>query len=423
METILYAQPDSWVSYRKDEVFQELANAKAAVMVLQTIPFQRRWVEELQKIQLKMEVAGTSKIEGADFTGNELDAAIRAETPEELLTRSQKQANAAVRTYKWISGVPDDRPVNRDLMCDIHRSIVTDCDDDHCEPGALRPSDQNVTFGVPRHRGASGGPECAAAFDCLSNEVQTTFRHHDPLIQALALHYHFASIHPFADGNGRSARALEALMLQRAGLRDSLFIAMSNFYYDEKRTYLECMAQTRAANHDLTAFIKFGLRGIAVQSGRLALAIREEVSKQLFRNLMHDLFTRLENTRKRVIVKRQLSLLEKLLNTDGRTEFFQLAESVKSSYSSRRKPLDALVRDLNRLQALGAIRIDKEVAPSTNDAVYHIGVRLDWPSRITETEVFARLAQLPKSKTYGFLSPDDPPRPGDPTKLAAAPAT
>jgi hypothetical protein len=48
-------------------------------------------VEELQNIQLKMEVAGTSQIEGAEFAGNELDVAIKAETPEELLTRSQNR--------------------------------------------------------------------------------------------------------------------------------------------------------------------------------------------------------------------------------------------------------------------------------------------------------------------------------------------
>ena len=60
-------------------------------MALRAIPFQRRWVKELQEIQLKMEVAGTSQIEGADFAANELDAAIKAEMPEQLLTRSQNR--------------------------------------------------------------------------------------------------------------------------------------------------------------------------------------------------------------------------------------------------------------------------------------------------------------------------------------------
>ena len=64
-------------------------------------------------------------------------------------------------------------------------------------------------------------------------ELDTSFRGHDILIQALAAHYHFAAMHPFLDGNGRTARALEALMLGGAGLRDTCFIAMSNYYYEE----------------------------------------------------------------------------------------------------------------------------------------------------------------------------------------------
>jgi Fic family protein len=364
-------------------------------------------VEELQKIQLKMEVAGTSKIEGADFAGNELDVALRAETAEQLHTRSQRQALAALKAYKWIIEIPDIKPIDAALICEVHRLIVTDCDEDHCGPGRVRGPDQNVTFGVPRHRGAVGGKECQSALERLAAQFQGPFQEHDLLIQALALHYHFASIHPFSDGNGRTARALEALVLQRAGLRDSLFIAMSNYYYDEKRNYLSALSAVGASDHDLTAFLKFGLRGISMQTERLYQAIRQEVSRQLFRNLMHDLFTRLESSRKRVIVKRQLTLLEKLLNTDGKIEFPQLVESLKDIYISRKSSVLAIARDLNRLQELGAVKIEVD-DPSSKNPIYYISVRLDWPSKITETEFFRRLEQLPKSKTYGFLSPSEP---------------
>jgi Fic family protein len=408
MSAIQYSLPNHWCKFDKDSIFKELTDAKAAVMALQTIPFQRRWVEELQKIQLKMEVAGTSRIEGADFAANELEIAMRAQTAQELITRSQKQANAAVKAYRWIATLPDEKPVNGDLVCAIHRIVVSDCDEDHCPPGVLRGPDQNVTFGAPVHRGAVGGKDCALAFERLTAEAQSSYREYDPLIQALSLHYHFASIHPFLDGNGRTARVLEALMLQRAGLRDSLFIAMSNYYYDEKRTYLECLAEVRSSGHDLTSFLRFGLRGIAVQSNRLAQMIKAEVSKQLFRNLMHDLFTRLETTRKRVIVKRQLTLLETLLKTEGPIEFLQLATLVEPEYRSRKSPLNAMVRDLNRLQALGAIRIVRGKGTQSKEMQYFISVQLDWPSKITETEFFTRIANMPKSKTYGFLSSEEP---------------
>jgi Fic family protein len=68
----------------------------------------------------------------------------------------------------------------------------------------------------------------------ISNE----FRTHEILIQGLAIHYHIGAMHPFLDGNGRTARALEATMLQRSGLKDALFISLSNYYYEEKSAYL-----------------------------------------------------------------------------------------------------------------------------------------------------------------------------------------
>jgi Fic family protein len=58
--------------------------------------------------------------------------------------------------------------------------------------------------------------------------IGNEFRQYDPLIQALAVHYHIAAMHPFQDGNGRTARALEAFLLQKARSRDSAFVAMSN---------------------------------------------------------------------------------------------------------------------------------------------------------------------------------------------------
>ena len=52
----------------------------------------------------------------------------------------------------------------------IHRVIVTGCDDDHCEPGVVRHGDDQVVFGVPRHRGARAGDECRDALEHLINE-------------------------------------------------------------------------------------------------------------------------------------------------------------------------------------------------------------------------------------------------------------
>jgi hypothetical protein len=94
---VRYTLPCSWIRYDLNAIATDLIEAKAAILALTTTPYQRNWVDALQEIQLKREVAGTSRIEGADFTERELDVALKADaSPEELLTRSQRQANSAV---------------------------------------------------------------------------------------------------------------------------------------------------------------------------------------------------------------------------------------------------------------------------------------------------------------------------------------
>jgi Fic family protein len=376
-------------------LIENLTNAKAAVMSLKRMPFQRGWADALQQVQLKFEVAGTSRIEGADFTDKELDAALDP-TPQELITRSQKQAHAAVLTYRWIETLEDDRPIDADLIREVHRRIVTGADDDHCPPGEIRRPDQNVTFGAPHHRGAEGGKECEYAFNKLSEVVQHEFKDHDPLIQALALHYHFAAIHPFLDGNGRTARALEALVLQRAGLREALFIAMSNYYYDEKTAYLEHLGQVRANSHDLTRFLNFGLKGIAIQCGRLFDVIRTNVAKEMFRNLMYDLFDRLQSPKKRVIKKRQIEVLKLLLKLE-QVEWTQFSKTASEIHKSLKGPLMALVRDINYLRALGAVYVTQD-----ENKVIRIRINLDWPAQITETDFFEISRKFPRAKPHSL---------------------
>ncbi len=391
---IKYILPGNWISYDPIAVSNNLVQAKAAVLSLQKIPYQKRWVDSLQKMELKREVAGTSKIEGADFTEGELDAALN-ETPEELYTRSQRQARAAYKAYQWIATVPDERPINEELINEIHWLIVKDADDDHCEPGVLRPKGQNVNFGSPKHRGAEGGEECRAAFSSLVKAINREYSEHDPMVQVLAAHFHFAAMHPFMDGNGRTARCLEALMLQRAGLRNTCFIAMSNYYYDEKNSYLNVLAEARTKNFDLTSFLNFGLKGIEIQSQRLLFQIRKEVSKELFMGMAYSLFRRLHSNRKRVLAERQLSILKILL--DKQLTFGEVAKSTRIDYGKLSSPNKALIRDLNNLIGLDAIRFIK----SDDDYIFRIN--LDWPTQITETEFFQKVKDLPMGKMHSFL--------------------
>ena len=297
-----YSLPSQWVRYDIAAVVGPLIEAKTAAQVLSRLPYLPQWIAEAHKEQMRLEAVGTTRIEGAQFTPREEEEALSVgEDARAALTHSQRQLRAASDTYAWIREQSANRPVTADLILDIHRRIVTGCDDDHCEPGALRRSDNNVTFGNPQCRGAEGGDLVAAAFEQLCGAIAGEFQGHDRIVQAVATHYHLGAMHPFGDGNGRTARAVEAFMLREAGVNEIVMVSLSNYYYERQAEYLAALYESRMGDHDLTPILTFALRAIADRCNALGGQITEQSNRILFREFARSLYGRLMNSRKRVL--------------------------------------------------------------------------------------------------------------------------
>ena len=266
-----YTVPQQWLRYDIAAIAGLLVEAKTAAGVLDRLPYLPRWIVQAHEEQLRLEAVGTSRIEGAEFTQREQDEALAPDAHARTdLTHSQRQLRSAEAAYRWLRSLPAKQPVTAELVLDLHRRIVTGCDDDHCEPGELRRAGSNVTFGGPVCRGAESGPELAEAFEALGQAIAGEFRGHDRIIQAMAAHYHLGAMHPFDDGNGRTARALEALMLREAGVNDMVMVSLSNYYYEHKDAYLAALYESRTSGHDLTPFLTFALPAVAERCNALA---------------------------------------------------------------------------------------------------------------------------------------------------------
>jgi hypothetical protein len=216
----------------------------------------------------------------------------------------------------------------------------------------------------------------------------------------LAAHYHLAAMHPFLDGNGRTARALSALMLQRAGLKGTCFVALSNYFYDNKVDYLNVLNLTRASHHNLTEFLKFGLAGIVSQTSRLLVEIQEHVSKALFLNVMYELVHRLKSPRKSALAKRQMKMLQYLLEVSP-VPFGEFSDKTMFLYAKLARGANAFSRDFMALMQLGAVQ-----AYQREDKQWMVKVRLEWPTEITETEAFCKMKALPHVKSLSFMHSD-----------------
>ncbi len=331
------------------------------------------------------------------FSTQEIDDALAAIPLRDQLTHSQQQLRAADATYRWMRLQPVDLPVNAALILNIHRRIVTGCDDDHCEPGALRgPASPNVTFGQPRCRGADGG-ELDAVFGALTTAIAGEFQAHDRIIQALATHYHIGAMHPFGDGNGRTGRALEAFMLRRAGINDVVMVSMSNYYYEHMDEYLATLYQSRQRGHDITPFLRFALRAVAERCGALAEEIATRNKRTLYREFARSLFGQLRNSRRRALGERQLHIIDVLVESNI-VEILDLVDDIWRHYENLKHPERAINRDLNELLQIAAINIDDD-----GDLV----VNLDWPQQFSESDFlkdYKNMAAAAASPTISGLS-------------------
>ena len=378
-----YTVPQQWTCCDKTAILDLLVAAKTEAGVLRQMPYLPQWIEEVHEEQLRLEAAGTSRIEGAEFSEREQAEALVPDAPMHL-THSQRQLRAADATYRWLRLQPADRPVNAEFILEIHRRIVTGCDDNRCEPGALRPAAWNVIFGTPRCRGVEGGDDCRAAFDALCRAIAGEFRQHDGIVQALAAHYHIGAMHPFGDGNGRTARAVEAFMMRRAGVNDLVMVSLSNYYYDHKDAYLAAMYESRQRGHDLTPFLLFALPAVAERCRAVAEKIVVHHKRTLFREFARSSFGQLRSPRRRVIAERQLQILEVLL-TDGALKPIDLWHRTEVHYKSLKFPERALIRDVIGLIDLKALAIE--------DGQFQIN--LAWPQQFSESDLLERYENMP----------------------------
>jgi Fic family protein len=112
----------------------------------------------------------------------------------------------------------------------------------------------------------------------------------DPLIVMAVSHYQFEAIHPFEDGNGRTGRVLNVLILVQARLLSQPVLYLSRYIIENKSTYYQLL-QRVTAERDWQSWVLFMLEGIrqtAIFTLNKINAIKELESE--FQDRLRDLY-------------------------------------------------------------------------------------------------------------------------------------
>jgi len=112
----------------------------------------------------------------------------------------------------------------------------------------------------------------------------------DPLLRMAITHHQFESIHPFYDGNGRTGRILNLLILQREGLLDLPVLYLSRYITTTKPDYYRLL-QTVRDEERWAEWCVYMLRGVAVTSCSAITLVK--AFRDLMQKTKHDLKVRL----------------------------------------------------------------------------------------------------------------------------------
>lgn len=258
------------------------------------------------------EAIASSQLEGAATTRKEAKEMLRQERKPRNKSEQMILNNYnTIRKLKELKG----EKLTTELILEIHSSITKDTLSDSSHEGQFRKSNDisvvsssgEVVYIPPDFEHLE---KIMREFCIFANEPnEKRFIH--PIIRAAILHFLIGYIHPFTDGNGRTARAIFYWYLLKEGYWLMEYISISRMIVKSPAQYARAYLYSELDENDLTYFINYQLKtmGLAFDS------LREYISRKIQEKQELYNFKKIKN-----INDRQIFIL-KLLSDDPKFTF------------------------------------------------------------------------------------------------------
>jgi len=288
------------------------------------------------------EAIASSQLEGAATT---------REIAKEMLRTNRKprtlDEKMIVNNYLTIKRVLEikDEPISKELILEIHSIISKDTLSNPANEGAFRANNDvnvvdNVTGEVfyipPNFEKINDLMDCFCLF---ANHVdKNAFIH--PIVKGIILHFLIGYIHPFVDGNGRTARAIFYWYLMSKGYWLVEYMSISKIIIRAPAQYAKAYLHSEYDENDLTYFIDYNLKCMDFALTNLQSYIQRKVMEK------QNIFYLIQNEN---INERQADLLRGLI-VDNRKGY-----TIKEVQTMFGVVYQTARTDLIGLQAMGYI--------------------------------------------------------------------
>ena len=226
-------------------------------------PEPRRWFGTLRRMAFARAVQASNSIEGYDAS---LDDVIAAVDDEPTLT-ADEETRLALSGYRdamtYVLQVAQDQAatVDEGLLKSLHFMMLKHRLDKH--PGRWRPGEIHVVRESTKERVYEGPPSDQVP-ELIAGAIAELEGSDAPVLARAAIaHLNLVMVHPFRDGNGRIARALQTLILAREQLIAPVFSSIEEYLGRNTDRYYEVLGEVGQGHwspqHDARPWLRFCL--------------------------------------------------------------------------------------------------------------------------------------------------------------------
>ena len=249
-------------------LFNEVERVAALRERIQSAAVDLAWIPALQKDTRTRNVHASTAIEGNPLTLEQ----VRALEEGRTLSRSGERPKREVINYfaglRYVEKNAAVETIRHDDVLELHRILAGEVMDQG-EAGRYRTMGVRVGDYLPPPADAVSG----LMFELLEwwNTAATKL---SPVLSSAILHHRFESIHPFADGNGRTGRALSLWELYRRGFDTHHIFSVDEFYWEDRPRYYAELDAVRHAGDDLSGWLEYCAAGLRTTLERAWLRIQ-----------------------------------------------------------------------------------------------------------------------------------------------------
>ncbi len=319
--------------------------------------------DKIIRNELVSAIGATLSIEGTMLDREEIEESFQKAQQGEPLKRKEQEAENSRKVYIFIQDFVGlhrkSLQYSEQLIKQIHKYFTENMNYVSNVPGEYR-GDFNVSFGDPRKnslcRTRSEIEDAMEKFSIWLNAKKIGYLSSNTFVKAMMAHYYLTEIHPFVDGNGRTARALEALILNADGVNDYCFWSWANFWSAHKDQYLLHLHNIRMTLNPID-FILWGLEGYRDEIKNIKEKVLKKVKQLMFSDYTHYLL-RNKKYEKIKINQRIFDTLQ-LLISSGRIPLKKFLSTPQVIALYRSVAESTRVRDFQKMLSMEFIRIEK----------------------------------------------------------------